>query len=72
MKKLAYPIGESMLLKAHRAIAEKQNPDAAQLVAEFYQHFVVLERVKTHPTFERFSLADSAIRPVVQSNTTGF
>lgn len=70
MGELATPTGETMLLKARRAIANKQTPDAVQLVAEFHRHFVVTTPVRAPQVFERFSLADSTVRTVIQANTT--
>jgi hypothetical protein len=71
MTALVAPAGENLLLLAHRAIADKQAPDAAELAAEFHRHFVVTvpPPAGTPPVFERFSLVDPGIRTVIRANT---
>ena len=71
MTRLAAPTGESLLLKAYRAVAEKQEPEAAELVAEFQRYFVatVPPHANNSQVFERFSLVDPGILTVLRANT---
>ena len=71
MTKLAAPTGENLLLKAYRAVIEKQEADAGELVAEFQRHFVVTvpPPANNPQVFERFSLVDPGILTVLQANT---
>jgi len=71
MYKITIPVGENTLLKARRVVASKTARDVTELVAEFNQHFVAAKDIETPYSFERFSLTDSAVRTVIQSNTTG-
>lgn len=70
MEELTIPTGESMLLKARRAIANKQTLSGVELVAEFHRYFVVTTSIRAPKVFERFSVADSNVRMVIQANTT--
>lgn len=65
--------GENLLLLAHRAIADKQDFDAAKMTADFDRLFVVTAPPPTGKTqaFERFSLVNPNIRTVIRANTAG-
>lgn len=71
MYKIVIPSGENILLNARRVIASKKNhPDVIELRTEFNHYFVAAKDLEAPCNFERFSLDDSAVRTVIQSNTT--